>query len=67
LYSIHHFDVTKHNNRLKNSSVDIEISFNLRNIANYVDHVQPLSVYAVVLSNRYRQLEGLSGRMNVII
>ena len=23
LYSIHHFDVNKHNNRLKNSSADI--------------------------------------------
>jgi len=29
VYSIHHFDVSKHNDRLKNSSVNIEIRFNL--------------------------------------
>jgi len=69
LYPIHHFDVSKHNDRLKNSSADIEIRFslggNFRNIANNAD--QPFYVYAVVLSDRFFQLEGLSGRMNVII
>lgn len=69
LYPIHHFDVSKHTDRLKNSSADIEIRFNLggnfRNIANTAD--QPFYVYAVVLSDRYLQLEGLSGRMNIII
>lgn len=69
LYPIHHFDVSKHNDRLKNSSADIEIRFNLgnnfRNLANNAD--QPFYVYAVVLCDRYLQLEGLSGRMNIII
>ena len=69
LYPIHHFDVSKHSDRLKNSSADIEIRFslggNFRNIANNAD--QPFYVYAVVLSDRYLQLEGLSGRMNVIV
>ena len=69
LYPIHHFDVSKHNERLKNSSADIEIRFslggNFRNIANNAD--QAFYVYAVVLSDRYLQLEGLSGRMNIII
>ena len=69
LYPIHHFDVSKHNDRLKNSSADIEIRFNLgnnfRNLANNAD--QPFYVYAVILCDRYLQLEGLSGRMNIII
>lgn len=69
LYPIIHFDVSKHGDRVKNSSADIEIRFNLggnfRNIANNAD--QPFYVYAVVLSDRYLQLEGLSGRMNIII
>ena len=69
LYPIHHFDVSKHNERLKNSSADIEIRFslggNFRNIANNAD--QAFYVYAVILSDRYLQLEGLSGRMNIII
>ena len=30
LYPIHHFDVSTHNDRLKNSSADIEIRFNLK-------------------------------------
>ena len=68
LYPIHHFDVSKHNDRLKNSSADIEIRFNLesnfRNLASNAD--QPFYVYAVVLSDRYFKLEGLSGRMNII-
>jgi len=67
LYSVHHFDVSKHNDRLKNCSADIEIRLNLggnfRNIANNAN--QPFYVYAVVLSDRYLQLEGLSGKMNV--
>ena len=65
LYPIHHFDVSKHNDRFKNGSADIEIRFNLgknfRNLANNAD--QPFYVYAVVLSDRYFKLEGLSGRM----
>ena len=69
LYPIHHFDVSKHNDRLKNSSADIEIRFNLgsifRNLADNTD--QPFYVYAVVLSDRYFKLEGLSGRMNIIV
>ena len=69
LYPIHHFDVSKHNDRLKNSSADIEIRFNLggnfRNIADDADRA--FYVYAVVLCDRYIQLEGLSGRMNIII
>jgi len=69
LYPIHHFDVNKHSDRTKDSSADIEIRFNLggnfRNIANNAD--QPFYAYAVVLSDRYLQLERLSGRMNVII
>ena len=69
LYPIIHFDVSKHADRLKNSSADIEIRFklgeNFRNITNNAD--QPFYVYAVVLSDRYLQLEGLSGRMNIII
>ena len=69
LYSIIHCDVLKHSDRLKNSSADIEIRFNLggnfRNIANNAD--TPFYVYAVVLSDRYLQLETLSGKMSVII
>ena len=69
LYSIIHFDVSKHNDRLRNSSADIEVRFNLggnfRNIADNAN--QPFYVYAVVLSDRHLQLEGLSGRMNIII
>ena len=69
LYPIHHFDVSKHNNRLKNSSADIEIRFNLesnfRNLENNAD--QPFYVYAVVFSDRYFKLEGLSSQMNIII
>jgi len=46
LYSIHYFDTSKHNDRFKNSSADIEIKFNLgrnfRNIANNAD--QPFYV-----------------------
>ena len=69
LYPVHHFDVSKHNDRLKNSTADIEIRFtlggNFRNVANAAD--VPFYVYAVVLSDRYLQLEGLSGRMNIIV
>ena len=69
LYPIHHFDVSKHNDRHKNSSADIEIRFNrgsnFRNLAGNAD--QPFYVYAVVLSDRYFKLEGLSGRMNTIV
>ena len=69
LYPIHHFDVSKHNDRHKNSSANIEIRFNLgsnfRNLATNAD--QPFYVYAVVLSHRYFKLEGLSGRMNIIV
>jgi len=69
LYPIRQFDVSKHNDRLKNSSADIEVRFNLggnfRNISNNAD--RPFYVYAVVLSDRYLQLAGLSDRMNVII
>ena len=69
LYSIIHCDVSKHSDRLKNSSADIEIRFNLggnfRNIVNNAD--TPFYVYAVVLSDRYLQLETLSGKMSVII
>ena len=69
VYPIHHFDISKHSERLKSSSADIEIRFylggNFRNIANNAD--SPFYVYAVVLSDRYLQLEGLSGRMNIII
>jgi len=43
LYFIHHFDVRKHYDRLKNSSADIEIRFklrgNFRNIANNADQL----------------------------
>ena len=46
LYPIHRFDVSKHNDRLKNSSADIEIRFNLgsnfKNLANNAD--QPFYV-----------------------
>ena len=69
LYPIHHFDVSKHNDRLKNSSADIEIRFNLgsnfRNLAGNAD--QPFYVYAVVFSDRYFKLEGLSDRINIIV
>ena len=63
LYPIHHFDISKHSERLKSSSADIEIRFhlggNFRNIVNNAD--SPFYVYAVVLSDRYLQLEGMSG------
>ena len=66
---IHHFDVSKRNNRLKNSSADIEIRFNLgsnfRNLAGNAD--QLFYVYAAVLSDRHFKLEGLSSRMNIIV
>ena len=69
LYPIHHFDVSKHSERLKKSMADIEVKFILggkfRNIANNAD--VPYYVYAVVLSDRYMQLQGLSGKMNVIV
>ena len=46
LYSIHRFDLSKHNDRLKNSSADIEIRFNLgsnfKNLDNNAD--QPFYV-----------------------
>jgi len=49
-YPIHHFDVSKHNDRPINSSADIEIRFNLgsnfRNIANNAD--QPFYVHAII-------------------
>ena len=68
-YPIHHFDVSKHNDRHKNSSADNEIRFNLgsnfRNLAGHAD--QPFYVYAVVLSDGYFKLEGLSGRINIIV
>ena len=69
LYPIHHFDISKHNDRLKNSSAYIQIRFNLgsnfRNFANNAD--QPFYVYAIVSSDRYFKLEGLSGRLNIIV
>ena len=69
LYPIHHFDVSKHSDILKNLMGDMEVRFNLggdfRNIANNAD--VPYYVYAVVLSDRFMQLQGLSGRMIVIV
>ena len=69
LYPIHHFDVSKQTERMKNSPADIEIRFalggNFRNIANTAD--VPFNVFAVVLSDRFLQLESMSGRMNVIV
>ena len=69
LYPIHHFDVSKHNDRLKNSSADIEIRFNLgsnfRTLAGNAN--QPFYVCAVVLSDCYFKLKGFSGRINIIV
>ena len=69
LYPIYCFDVSKHNDQPKNSSADIEISFNLgsniRNLAN--NAYQPFYVYAVVLSDCYFKLKGLSGQMNITV
>ena len=69
LYPIHHFDVSKHSERLKNSMADVEVQFelggNFRNLANTAD-VQ-YYVYAVILSDRFIHIQGLSGKMNVIV
>ncbi|DAC81746.1 TPA_asm: hexon [Trichoplax MELD virus] len=70
LYPIFHFDVSKHNERLKNSPADIEVKWtlgkNFKSINNNSNDV-PYYVYAVVLTDRYLQLHGLGGRMNVIV
>ncbi|RDD36229.1 hypothetical protein TrispH2_011689 [Trichoplax sp. H2] len=67
LYPIFHFDVSKHNERLKNSPADIEVKWtlgkNFKSINNNSNDV-PYYVYAVVLTDRYLQLHGLGGRMN---
>ena len=54
LFPIFACNVSHHKERLRGGSADIEIRWTL-------------SAYAIVLSDRYLQLNGLNGKMEVIV
>ncbi len=62
LFPIFAFNVSHHKEKLRGSSADIEIRWNLS--GNFGGNY---TAYALVLSDRYMQLEGLSGKMNVLV
>ena len=62
LFPIFAFNVSHHKGRLPGSSADIEIRWTLS--ANFGGQYH---AYALVLSDRYLQLNGLNGKMEVIV
>ena len=62
LFPIFAFNVSHHKERLRGGSADIEIRWTLS--ANFGGHY---NAYAMVLSDRYLQLNGLNGKMEVIV
>ena len=62
LYPIIHVDVSKHRDKLKIGTADIEVRWHLSADPGWDYHV-----YCVVLSDRFITLEAVSGRMNVIL
>ena len=69
MYPIIHVDVSKHRERLKMDTTDLEIRWqlasNFRNLAD--DDDSAYHVYCIVLSDRYMTLKGVSGKINVIV
>ena len=69
LYPIFHIDVSKHHEKLKMGSVDIDLKWtlskNFRNLENSDDI--DYHVYCVILSDRYLTLDAVSGKMNIIV
>ena len=62
LFPLFAFNVGHHKERLRGSPADIEIRWSLS--ANFRGHY---NVYALVLSDRYMQLNGLNGKMDVVV
>ena len=56
------FNVSHHKERLRGGSADIEVRWTLS--ANFGGHY---NAYALVLSDRYLQLNGLNGKMEVYV
>lgn len=68
LYPIFHFDVSKHKEKLRHSSADVELRWKLASKFEYpVGTETSYNVYCLILSERFLKLESLSGRMNVIV
>ena len=62
LFPIFAFNVSHHKERLRGGSADIEIGWTLS--ANFGGHY---NAYAMVLIDLYLQLNGLNGKMEVIV
>lgn len=62
LFPIIAFNVGHHKDRLRGSSADIELRWSLS--GNFGGHYH---VYALVFSDRYMQLNGLNGKMGVVV
>ena len=62
LFPIFAFNVSHHKERLRGGSADVEIRWTLS--ANFGGHYV---AYAMVLSDCYLQLNGLNGKMEVIV
>ena len=62
LFPIFAFSVSRHKERLSGSSADIEIRWFLS-----ADFAGNYSIYALVLSDQYLQLDGLHKKMNVVV
>lgn len=67
LYTIFHFDVSKHREKLRNSSADIEARWRLARKFQDGGADASYNVYCLVLSERFLKLEAMSGKMNVIV
>ena len=61
LFPIFAFNVSHHKERLRGGSADIEIRWTLSHFGGHYN------AYAMVLSDRYLQLNGLNGKMEVIV
>jgi hypothetical protein len=60
LYPIFHFDVSKHHERVVDSTADIEITWTLGAVP-----IAPLYVYALVISDRFFTIDSIGGKMTV--
>ena len=67
IYSIFHFDVSKHKEKLRTSSADVEVRWQLGGDFQVGGNNTPYHVYCLVMSERFLKLEALSGKMNIIV
>ena len=70
LFPIFAFNVSHHKDRLRYGSADIEVRWTLsgkfqRTFGGAADNAY--NVYASVLSDRYLKLQGMDGKMNVVV